>query len=492
MGSGVRHRKPELKGWIQPFSMMGMVGVCLSAPAAWAADTTITPFVQISESFTDNAFGSTTDEKSDFFTTVTAGVDLAVDSKRAEFDLGYELDRDQYIEESDLNTTRHQLLTDGSLEFIENWASIEGRVAVTEQDIISTSAETAGDRSINRNRSRVVNYSFGPVLEHSFGDWASTELSYKFNGVEFHQTDSDETTSQPEPTTVQKVTWGLDSGTSFNKFEWDLNASYEDTDTESASGTDDGQRSQNTNLEGDFGYLISSGITGTMRVGHDDNNDPSVTDNQNGAYGFVGVDLNANDRFLASLEVGERYDESTVEMSVEYLPSPRTSLSLTRTSVLQNQQQQLTDNASRDEDGDLVNPNEVSGGFLFETALTETTRAEFAHAFNDRTAFATSVTIVDREFSSDNTSSSTLSGEVALLHFLSRKLEGGVTVSFSDTLKTRTANTDETSVQLSGLLQYTMNESLTGTLGYVHLDRQDDADGDSSENLVTVRLRKTF
>ncbi len=470
---------------------LGLAGPFLCAGSLQAADVTFEPFVEGKETFTDNAFSSGAGQRQvDFITSTTAGFDFEEESKRSRADVSYSFSRDTYADNSELNGTRHSLLSDGELELVEDWLSIKANAAITEQNITKVGDVTASNRTAGANQTRIINTGIGPVVEHSFGEFAGTSLSYKYSVVDFKKTDAGSSITQPSQTTLQNVDWRLVSGPDFDKFSWELKSSYKGTEREGTSTTT-GSRSRTTNAEVKLGYDITRSVALTGKVGHDDNNADSVSDDRNGIYYLMGAELSLADRLKGEVLVGDRYGTTTVEADLKYTPSERTTVSLAWGTKVQSQQQEIASNNRLSDDGDLIDPNALVLEFQDTTAKTETIKLNFNHQRSERTTFKAGLTAQSREVTGTN-EEMTATVDAGVTYLLSHRLKSGLDLSYTDKIKTRTDNTGQSSFSLGGTLEYSHNSSLTSMLEYDYLVRREDADTDVRENVLSVKLRKTF
>ena len=462
------------------------------------AEVTFEPLVEIEESITDNAFSSgSEDRQMDFITTATAGFEFDAKTRRTEAGISYKLNRDIYKDNSELNGTRHDLLADGKFELIEDWLRIEGDASISEENIGSVGDLTATDRSTaSSEQSQIINYSVGPVLEHDFNRHNFVELSYKYSVVDFSKTDAaseSANSAQPGATVMQDVE--LEFGVSkFEKFEWTFSGSYSDSDQEETGATTSSSDTRIQKWNGETRIL--SDITRSVRAlgefGWDHSNAASVEDRQNGFYYFLGVRLNMADRLEGDVLIGNRFDERTVNANLTYSPSERTTVGLTWDKKIQTQQQELATGATRDANGQLVSANNLVLQFVDQTALTETFKLDFSHQRSERTSYGAGLTVQSRNFSGEDSDEVTATLQADIKYRLSRKLTSEADISFTDTVATRTANSGQTTVNLGGELSYDHNDSLKSSLSYNYLVRRDDAKVDVRENVLSLKLSKTF
>ncbi|RED49862.1 TIGR03016 family PEP-CTERM system-associated outer membrane protein [Aestuariispira insulae] len=468
----------------------GLAVVLLSGAVA-LADTTFVPFAEVEESITDNARSTGSGEEADLINTLSSGFALDTETKRADISIDYEISRDIYTDNSDLNGNRHKLNSDAAFELVEDWVTLNGRAAISEEQINQTGSSTATERTTSQDTARIFNYGVGPTVAHDIGRWASTELSYEYGVVDSKKTDTSANTTVPQKTTIHDFAWAMDSGPKFSKLTWGLNASFQDVDkegSESAAGT----TYHETNYEGETAYNFTNTVAGTLRIGHDNNTDPTTTDDYDGVYGFIGTKLTFVDKLEATVEVGERFGGTLVEAEVKYTPSSRTSVEFSLGTDVQSEQERIASATTTDADGNLVDVNSSDSEFTELTTKTQTMGLTFNHSRNDRTDFELGLEVQSREFSQDNTEDSTGTLSASVSHLMTRQMTAVVSASYTDTLETRTANSDEASLLLSGSLSYNHSDTLTSSVGYSFLDRREDGAETVQENVLMMTLRKSF
>lgn len=444
----------------------------------------LTPFVSAEESFSDNVFNTEDGEQSDFITTLEAGLDLTNRSRRSEVDFSYTLSKDIYADNSELNGERHSMLGNGEVIVIEDWLNFDGNIAITEQNVTQTGSTTATDRTVANDRTRVINFGFGPSLAHSFGRWASTELAYQYKGVQFKDTSTSDSGSAPSDATIHEFTYVLDSGPKFGKLGLGLDASYVETDKEEGTDT---ERS-NAQIRGE--YAFTSHYSGTARVGIDEYDGDDGSEQLDGGYGFIGVRAQFTERVDASFEVGHRNDNETFTADVAYRPTSRTEFTLSHDQSVQSQQERIATQPIF-VNGILVNPNDLGTDLVESTTRTQSLDASFSHQ-RERTGVTANVRWRQRDFAIDDTDDSILNIGVDLTHDFTRKATGTLNMDYSDTLDTRTANSGQTSYRMGMDVDYDLNDTLTSKMGYSVLYREEEAGQDITENVFFVSLRKEF
>lgn len=444
----------------------------------------LTPFISGKESFSDNVFNTEDGRQSDFITTLEAGVDVTNRSRRSELDFTYTLSRDIYADNSELNGERHSMRGRGEVEVIEDWLNFDANIAISEQNVSQTGSTTASDRTASSDRTRIINYGFGPSLEHAFGRWASTELAYQFKGVEFQDTSTGASDSAPSNSTIHEITYTLESGPKFGKLGMGFDASYVDTDKDEGDDT----KRKNAQVRGEYNFTTH--FAGTARVGYDDYDGNDGSENFDGAYGFIGARAQFTDRVDASVEVGRRNDNPTFTADVSYQPTSRTEFTLSHDQTVQTQQERLASQPIF-VNGILVNPNDLGTDLVDSTTRTQSLDVGFSHR-RERTEFTSTVRFRQRDFTIDDSDDATLSVGLDLSHDFTRKATGTWTLDYSDIVESRTSDGGQTSYRMGLELDYDLNDTLKTMVGYDFLYRTEEAGEDILENVLFVSLRKDF
>ncbi|MEH6405626.1 MAG: hypothetical protein V7750_19800, partial [Sneathiella sp.] len=71
--------------------LMASVGVCVLSTSVSANEWTIDPYVGMSEQFSDNVLGTTSNEKSDFITSLETGFTITGETLRTDLSISYDL-----------------------------------------------------------------------------------------------------------------------------------------------------------------------------------------------------------------------------------------------------------------------------------------------------------------------------------------------------------------------------------------------------------------
>lgn len=155
----------------------------IQSSVAYTAEFKISPFVSISEEFTDNVHESLTDKQSDFILRWQPGVSLACLAPRFNFDVGYNIDYRDYSRNTINDNITHNAKLIGSLTIIENLFFVD--LADTYQLIPLDIRRNTQDESLERdqeeqNLAQVMAY----FLLHP-GNTISFKIGYRFNDIRY-------------------------------------------------------------------------------------------------------------------------------------------------------------------------------------------------------------------------------------------------------------------------------------------------------------------
>jgi uncharacterized protein (PEP-CTERM system associated) len=204
-------------------SILASVMSSIAPNAASAGEWLISPTVSVKQSATDNARSVENKQEADMFTTTTAGIGIVGNGRRVQLDFNYDLSKDIFWDNSDLNTIRHSLLGAGNVELWEDHIFVDTRASVTQQSLARSGGATASDRGAGTNdQSMIINYSVTPNFAHRYGNWAESDLIVRFSEVRFQETDTGAANAQPDDSRTFDITTLLRSGRKFSRTKWEI------------------------------------------------------------------------------------------------------------------------------------------------------------------------------------------------------------------------------------------------------------------------------
>lgn len=477
------------------------LGACLYlwVGAAQAGEWTIEPRVTVEEQYTDNARSVANGEESDFITTITAGVSVDGNGRRAQLSLDYDISRDTYFDTGDLDGFRQDLIGVGNVEFWEDHLFVDIRAALNQQDLSRGGGDSAGDRTVGSNQSLIANYSISPRLIHGNNGWADSELRYSFSETRFLDSDVGAAAAQPDNSRTHQIQTSLRSGRRFTRLTWSL------TGQTSFTYRGDGQNSKNRTTDLRSEYAVTRQISLISQVGYEDRNDVGLNDDDNSGLTWRGgVRLRPGPRTDARIEYGRRFGGFIWSGDLTHRITARTTIRASYEEDIQTQQQAL--NAAllglqplpgggfiNPVTGLPVNPNDP--GFSF---TSRTTRNRTANLSVVKTLGRTELTVATfyntRSFDDGITKQEQNWGINAnATRRLSRQMTGSVLADYSRDSGSSTGGAGDWTLRGNASLGYDLDESLLATMNYSFLRRESDTISDDLiENLISVRLRKVF
>lgn len=200
-----------------------------------------------------------------------------------------------YAENSNLTRTRHQLNALGTAELIEDLFFVDGRAAMTQQNLSLTGPQSLDNVNVTGNRADVRTYSISPYLRHRFSDFASTELRYNYNKVTsdaFALFNSQGT----------GYTFALNSGTSFSTLGWGFNYSKQTIDYTRSNRSVDFERSTGT-----LRYRVTRQFSLIATGGYEKNSFISIRGSPSSPTWSIGFSWKPSERTSIAISGGQRF-----------------------------------------------------------------------------------------------------------------------------------------------------------------------------------------
>ncbi len=464
------------------------------AEARW--DTVVTASTE--ESFTDNANSSGTNRSTDFINTTAAGLRLNGTGGRTSATFGYDVSRDTYVRNSELDGFRHQLLGLGEIDLIPEYVSVDARTSLSEQSISNSGTETASERTTSSNRTRVLTYSIAPTFRHGNDGWAESILTYRLNGTRFMQTGTDTETGDGGlgNTVTHEIISGLESGRRFSVLTWDGEARTQ-------ISMNEGQFAWRRDVtEGSASYRVSPQIALLASAGYETFRDKSSdNDDNNGLFWSGGVRLTPSPRTSISASYGRRFDDTQITGDVLYRISPMTTLSGSYSADFSTQQIALGNSLNNlvvNDAGVIIdpitglpaNPNDLQTD-LVERSFTSQTLNLGLTGTRGRSTFNFGVNMTKRTFTGaegDSDRSLSLNGS------WTRRITRHTTLNLNSSYSRTSSSSSSTTKTIRGQakLDYALNETLDISARYARLYQNAEDAPAVKENTVSVSLRKEF
>jgi hypothetical protein len=164
--------------------LISILAVFIAAsPVIAKSKWSLTPRLYLEEQYDDNLFLSETDEKDDWITTISPGVDLKYETPTELLDLDYELRRSMYSDFSELDFTAHRGRAEARKDFGSSLSAGITEVFIQSEDPIELTGIPTFERpSIRRGRrNRYTRNIVEPDLTFRFGEDRSLRVAYSNN-----------------------------------------------------------------------------------------------------------------------------------------------------------------------------------------------------------------------------------------------------------------------------------------------------------------------
>ncbi|MCG5501052.1 TIGR03016 family PEP-CTERM system-associated outer membrane protein [Ectothiorhodospira lacustris] len=276
---------------ITPFgTLLGSLAL-VHAGAVQAGSWDFTPRVSVSQTYTDNvnlaARGE--DKESDSVSQLNTGFSLQRAGGRTDLSLGYNLQSLAYWEDDGRNTVYHQFAGTSTTTLIRETLFLDASASYGQQ-LRDSRDGFAGDNISTTDRSDVARYSVSPYWRQGFGSFATGELRYAWDQVDYQSGGITGNNSEN-----QRIQASLNSGPQFTTVAWTLSYSWDE------STYDDGTDVTLESLEA----LVRLNISPQFSV-----------------YAAGGEERNEYNRAAGTVDP----DDNFWRAGFTWLPGPRTSL----------------------------------------------------------------------------------------------------------------------------------------------------------------------
>lgn len=278
---------------------------------AGAAEWKITPSLDLKETYTDNVkLAAPGLEKSEFITQINPGISLTGTSSHLKLNANYVMQNLVYAEESSQNTMNHMLNANANAELIDNLLFLDGRAAISQQNISLLGPQAADNVNITGNRTEVQTYSVSPYLRHSFNNFASTEIRYIHNEVSTGG--SGLLNSQAD-----RIQLGLSSGSAFKTLGWGLNYSNGKTHYGNTANTNT-PALETEAVSGNLSYSITPKFRLTATGGYEKNNYMSIGPKPDGSFWSAGFSWAPSAMTSIDASAGRRFFGDTYSLAASH------------------------------------------------------------------------------------------------------------------------------------------------------------------------------
>lgn len=488
-------------------------------PTARAGEWRLDPFVEVQEVFTDNvnsssgSSGSGAKKESDLITRLTGGVILSGTGRRAQVNLNYSLTQELHADHSELDGLSQQAAATGTAEIIKDSIFVDGRGSISRVPIDRGGQVSATGRNTGSNQQDYYLYSISPYWRHRYAGFAESELrltrSQSFTSTPSSSGSGTGTTGRASDTESHSASALLSSGSDFTRFLWRLSGSATESKRDRGTLTSlNADATTQYNLNEDFGLLGTVGI--------DDVDDPGLTRDVSGPYALGGFVWTPSDRTRLRFQAGWRYDDISFSGDARWDITARTSFNASYSESVGLAIDQLLGALGEtqiDPRGRFVDrltgqafTGRGIGGLPLTDNLTLTKRFQAGIATTwTRDSINLGYAHIEQDtITGDNPGTVTGPGlrkEDSLFfnfgHQFTPLLSSFLSLSYSEGSGSGGDGSSDQTYRASIGLNYLFGETLTGSLSYNFLKRNESgggagSSGDITENAIVATLRKTF
>ncbi len=473
-------------------ALCGLLGLASGSGALLAGDWTITPFIGVSETYSDNAnlANDDGDRNSDLISQITPGLRIRGSGGRTSLNLNF-IHRQLFFKNTDQDQSTQNLEANGQIEIWDRVAFIDGTASLSRQLIDARNAVSDSAAGQVNNRTDVRTLDLSPFFLHHFGTWVETETRYRFSDVGISSDAAADTRTFSE-------SFRASSGRRFQRLRWSLavNRFKETRDNASPS-------IKSLTVDNDYTYAWDRKISILAGVGYEDIDDGTLNEQPQGVTWNAGLAFNPSRRTSLRATFGRRFDSSNFAFDGTHELSQRTSVRANFTETLQTSQRRIDQDLSfigTDVDGNLI---DLRTGLPFTTRndafglQTETFRQRrFSAALTGsrkRNRFNLSGFWEERETDLTRTDDTVIGVAANLSRNLTRRATATVSLAYRNSKFGGTDDRTDNIYTVSGNLTYQMFRNASAILSYSRTQRNSDADVDDlTENSVVLSLRREF
>lgn len=459
---------------------------CVPLSVTIANEWSFVPYIDVSEQYTDNAFGSSTDEKSDFITTFDTGFKITGETLRTDLSVSYNISQDYYAHNHELDGYRQRFLGIGNIELVSDRLFVDSRITFTEETLSSAGATSATDRTQSSDRTQVFNGEISPYYVHNFAGWALGIARYSYSEAIFSEPNVGADSSNPSDSHTNEIQLDLTSSRRFTNLKWAFENGL--ISSEDELGKNFVHISSLVNGQVPLNRYFS--LIGTM--GYDDFDADGIDDDEvSGLFGGAGVRFHPNSRTDLSVQVGHRFGDPIFDIDASYSPTSLDTLTASYSVSVQTANQSLVDTDILDEQGELIRPNFTVTDYVDDVTKSEKFIIQW-NGSRKRNSYGLSGNLIKREFLSDDSDDLVLSLNANIGRQLTPRADVSLNTGFSEVLEGQTTADEDTTYTFGATYQYNFGNGLAGTAAYNFLNRDSKSGGDLLENAITLSIRKTF
>jgi uncharacterized protein (PEP-CTERM system associated) len=473
----------------QVSSVAVVLGVLALAGPVAAGNLTITPSLELRETFSDNVDLDPDGQNQSAWTTeIVPGITLRSESARVTAALNaFPIVRHQTAGSDEGFSMAGDLTGLGTVEALEDLFFIDAQASISQEVLSSRQAASTS------NEETVQVYRVSPYLQNRFGGFAEGEARYRVSQV---LVGGQEGAGGTSDTTTQSLHLSLDSGADFSRLRWSVSAfgSYE-----SRSDDDDVTRwATDAEVEHAFNRSISVLAAAGYQVFDDGNGANDIGD----PTWRVGLRWRPGPRTDLQANYGHRDDGQSADVKFSYDISSRSRITASYTEVLEKPQERLVRNVSLVElDPESDQFNDPQTGLPFDPNQSpfdidnETTRAKTLriglNGVRGRNTFGLNGAVQNQETEPGGSEEDVISLGGRFARRLNPRLTLNLFAGYERTEFDDGQEDDEYNATAG--LNYELYKNLRANLQYGFRLQNSNLDtSEFTENRATVSLRMTF
>ena len=516
-------------------SIVVAVSLCGVRTVAHAQQAfTITPSISDSEEFTDNAFFSPSQTRSDLITTLTPGIYIAGQSPRLQGTLDYSPAIDLYALTPSEDLVGQNLYANGTATVVPDTLFLDARgymaltpstpglsngvfgapqafPGVTGLGLGNVAGLGLGNFGVTQGipkaqLTQTTSFSASPYLTHRFDGLGTAELRYTLTDTDLSGGTDVLGTSLPSSRTLtNEATATFQTGQDFGP----LSSRFSLDDAQSSgTGVLSGSR-QETEVV-DSTYALTQRISLLASIGHEDLDYGGIPPTRiDDLIWSGGVQLTPSQGTMISASYGHRNGITSPTVLIVYSPSPRTTLTASYTSTLSTTAQEIGNNlavSGVNANGQLINQTTllpltvINPALGVQTGLSRTEQFTGTATVNlERNTLSASIYRSDSSVQAQttpasSTSQNTTGGTFVWARTITPLTTANLSLGYSqNTFPTLGAAQDEGLLTIGTSISYVLTASLSAYAGYNRIDRSSpDPALRITADMVFAGLSKSF
>lgn len=471
-----------------------LIGILLmAAQSANAGEWTVSPFVGVTTTFTDNANGANDDQdrNSDQVLTASPGVSVSGTGGRVSLNLSYSHNRFLSRQGLSDDSSTNSLSANGRAEVWDQVAFVDLTSSISRVVVDPAQTNTTTDLGNDNNRTTVQTLSIQPFFLHHFGNWLETESRTTFN---ITRTETDEISN----TRSTGNTFSANSGRRFSIFTFGgtLNRQKEIRE-------DGAPRSIRTTLDTNYRMRLSRKFSVISSVGWETIDDPSLDEEPTGITWEVGFSAQPSSRSSIEATVGDRFETTTYGLDASYQISSRSDMSASYSESITTSQEQLNDNLDflvSDGLGGFIDSRtgttfDASSSELgFQTSLFKQKVLGLTFSTSRRRgSYSAGLNWERRETDSTGIEETVIGLNASASRTLSSRMSASASTSLNFTDFGTEDQRKDRQLSLTGSLTYQLMKNTNAALSFTR-SQTNSSEGSNNfhENTVTINLTRNF